>query len=164
MASLNEDVDISRADPRDLFAFTRTLRRVLFYEGDWLFRFISSVSPKFAGNNLFGSPWWHPQRTFNGLVRTATRTGASVKSTARSRLAVTEEWNPSMDWLAIIELTTKAFGWVGPATPQPARSGDRSVLLMGHAEQVYMPGLAGAGDGQSSPYAFVQYYGQGLDQ
>lgn len=159
MDMLNADFDFSQADPRHLFAFSRPPRREPFRAGDRLYRFTSLPSATFEGSELFRSPWWYAQRTFNSVVRTANRTGASVVDTARSRLAVSKEWNPTMEWLAIIELTKPAYGWVGPTRAQPLKHGDPSVILVGNYEQVYMPRLAGDGDGRSSPFAFVSYYG-----
>ena len=72
---------------------------------------------------------------------------------------MTKDWNPTMEWLAIIELTKPAYGWVGATSHQPLKAGDRSTLLKGNMDQVYLPGLAADGNGVSSPYAFVSYYG-----
>jgi hypothetical protein len=64
---------------------------------------------------------------------------------ARSRLAVTEIWNPNMDWLYVFELLQPVYAWIGPAKPQPLKAGDRSVLLLGHLDQAYVPDLAAEG-------------------
>ena len=159
MDTLNENFDLASVDPKYRFAFGGTPRRELFRASDRLFRFVSLPQPTFEGNELFKSPWWHSQRTFNGIVRTSNRTGQSIVDTARAGLAVTKDWNPTMEWLAIIELTKPAYGWVGAARHQPVQAGDRSALLIGNLEQVYMPGLAADGNGTSSPYAFLYYYG-----
>jgi hypothetical protein len=159
MDILNENVDLTSADPKYRFAFGGTPRRELFRAGDRLSRFVSLPQPTFEGNELFKSPWWHPQNTFNRIVRRSNRTGSSIVETARSGLAVTKAWNPTMEWLAIVELTRPAYGWVGPARHQPLRDGDSSTLLMGNMDQVYLPGLAADGNGVSSPYAFLYYYG-----
>jgi hypothetical protein len=159
MAILNETLDLTSIDPKYRFAFGGTPKRELFRASDRLMRFVSLPQPKFEGNELFKSPWWHPQRTFNSIVRTSNRTGHSIVNTARSGLAVTKEWNPTMEWLAIIELTKPVYGWAGPARHQPLQAGDRTTLLIGNLEQVFVPGLAGDGNGTSSEYAFLYYYG-----
>lgn len=97
--------------------------------------------------------------TFNGLVRTAHRTGSTFVDTARSRLAVTKEWNPTLEWLVVIQLIKPAYGWVGAVRHQPAQQGDRALLLAGNAEQVFIPGLAHDGDDRRSDAATIYYYG-----
>jgi hypothetical protein len=64
-----------------------------------------------------------------------------------------------MESLAIIELTKPVYAWAGPTRPQPLNQDDRSVMLLGNFDQLYVPGLAGAADGTSSPHAYVVFYG-----
>jgi hypothetical protein len=156
---LNATFDFSRAKPDHVAAFRGTPRRVLFQPGDKLYRFTSIPAGSFPGNELFNSPWWLPADTFHTLTRIAGRTASPLVDTARSRLAVTRDWNPTLEWLAIIELTRSAYGWVGTIRPQPETHGHRSVLLMGNLDQAYVPGLGDGAAGQSSPYAFLSYYG-----
>jgi hypothetical protein len=159
MNILNGDFDMAKSDPRAVVAFTRPPRRVLLGAGDQLYRFTSLPTPAFGGNELFKSPWWYPKQTFNSIVRVANRTGTALADTARSRLAVSRNWNPTMESLAIIELTKPVYAWAGPTRPQPVDQGDRSVMLLGNFDQLYVPGLAGAGNGTSSPCANVVFYG-----
>ena len=159
MDILNATFDINQAAPDVLPAFLGQARKTLFYAGDRLYRLTSLASGEFAGNGLLTSPWWYTQATFDGLVRTAQRTQSTLVETARSRLAVTREWNPTMEWLVIVQLTRPAYGWVGAIRHQPAIQGDRSVLLAGNAEQVYLPGLATGGDDRRSDAATIVYYG-----
>jgi hypothetical protein len=156
---LNASFDISQAGPQVLAAFRGAARKTLFNAGDRLYRLTSLPAGGFAGNGLFTSPWWYTPATYHGLVKTATRTNSSLVDTARARLAVTREWNPTLEWLVIIQLTQPAYGWVGAIRHQPAQQGDRSVLLPGSAEQVFMPGLARAGDDRVSDVATIFYYG-----
>lgn len=159
VATLNASFDILQAGPGVLAAFRGSPRRTLFQTGDRLYRLTSHPGAGFAGNGLFTSPWWYTQATYRGLVQTATRTNSSLVNTARARLAVAKEWNPSMEWLVIVQLTQPAYGWVGAIRHQPAQQGERSVLLAGNADQAYMPGLARAGDDRASDVATIFYYG-----
>jgi len=158
MDILNENLDASSLDPKHRFAFGGTPRRRLFRGSERLLRFVSLPQPTFEGNELFKSPWWYPQDTFDTIVRRSNRTGKSIVDVARSGLAVTKQWNPTMESLAIIELKRPMYGLVGPARHQPLSAGDRSTLLIGNLEQAYVPGLAAGGDGVSSPYAFIYAY------
>jgi hypothetical protein len=156
---LNETFDFAQAPHDHAEAFRGTPRRVLFEPGARLYRFTSLPTAEFHGNELFASPWWLPSDTFAVLTTIAHRTGSSLIDTARSRLAVMPTWNPTLEWLAIIELTRPVYGWVGLIRQQPLMPGHRTVLLLGNLDQAYVPGLAGSGGGLSSPYAFVSSYG-----
>jgi hypothetical protein len=159
MDALNSTLDFDTTDREVRLAFKGSPKRVLFRPGDRLYRFTSHADGEFEGNELFKGAWWHPSRTFNAIVRTAHRTQTSIVESARAGLAVNRKWNPTMEWLVLIELTGEAYGWVGPTRHQPVEGQDRSALLIGNLPQVYMPGLAGGGNGSSSPYAFIYYYG-----
>jgi hypothetical protein len=141
--------------PEALAAFARVPDRVVLHPGEQLFRFGSIVGPGVRGNEIFSSPWWIPASTYQEITKTAHRTGRSVIEVARSRLAVTMDWNPNMDWLSIFELKVAVHAWVGPARPQPRAGVDRSVLLLGHFNQAYVPGLAAAGAMVSEAGALV---------
>jgi hypothetical protein len=161
MDVLNENLELSSLDPNDRFAFGGTPRRRLFRESEHLLRFVSLCGPAptfTGGNKLFDSPWWYPQSTFNSIVRRSNRTGKSIVDVARSGLAVTTQWNPTMEYLVTIELKAPIYGLVGPARHQPLNQGDRSTLLIGNLEQAYIPGLSGDANGLSSPYAFIYSY------
>jgi hypothetical protein len=152
---------------KDLLKFSGHPTRVVFHPGEQLYRFGTIVSPSFTGNEIFASPWWVPPATFDAIARTANRTNTSITDVARSRLAVAKPWNPSMDWLIIIELKRPVYAWVGPAQPQPLDGRDRSVLLVGNFEQAFVPGLAAQGaasrlgDAESaSDAAMLVYSGQ----
>jgi len=155
----NATFDIARDDPKALFAFRETPRRVLLSAGDQLFRFTSLPDGSFAGNEIFGSPWWYAQTTFNAIVRAANRTGSSIVDAARSGLAVTTSWNPTMDWLVIIELTQPIYAFAGAARSQPVSGNDRSALFIGSLDQLYVPGLAAKDNPMSSDVATMFYYG-----
>jgi hypothetical protein len=145
----------STLPPEALAAFARIPDRVVLHPGEQLFRLGSAVGPGVKGNEIFTSPWWIPAATYQQITKTAHRTGRSVIDVARSRLAVTVDWNPNLDWLSILELKVAIYAWVGPATPQPLTGGDRSVLLIGHFNQAYVPDLAPAGAMASEAGALV---------
>ena len=142
-------------NPGALAAFARMPERVVLFPGEQLFRFGSVVGPGVKGNEIFSSPWWIPASTYQQITRTAHRTGRPVIEVARSRLAVTTDWNPNMDWLSIFELKVAVYAWVGPAKQQPLTGGDRSVLLLGHFDQAYVPNLAPPGAMASDAGALV---------
>jgi hypothetical protein len=66
-----------------------------------------------------------------------------------------------MDWLMILELKKPVYAWVGPAKPQPLSQANRSVMLPGHYDQAYVPGLAPA-EAMASEAAMLAYYGSAL--
>jgi hypothetical protein len=159
----NADFDFARnAADDDKRAFRGMPRRTLLPASTRLYRFLSLPDPRgsgFRGNGLFERPWWVPAETYRSITQLAHRTGSNVVDAARSRLAVTQEWNPAMEKLAVIELQQPVFGWVGRTAHQPAREGDRSVLLLGDFEQVYVPNLADDARGLSSRFAMLIFHG-----
>ena len=60
-----------------------------------------------------------------------------------------------MDWLSIFELRVAVYAWVGAAKQQPLAGRDRSVLLLGHFDQAYVPNLAPPGAMASEAGALV---------
>ncbi len=152
---------------KDLLGFSRQPTRIVFYPGERLYRFGTIVSASFDGNQIFGSPWWMTAATFHRISQTAQRTNSSIPDVARSRLAIATPWNPSMDWLMIIELKRRVYAWVGPVRPQPLDGRDRSLLLLGNFDQAYVPGLAAPGASRrlgdaepASEAAMIVYSGQ----
>lgn len=144
--------------PEDVLAFTKPPRRVVFQPGEQLFRFASPATSTFGGSETFGSPWWVPATTYQSIIKTANRTHSQPADVARSRLAVAGPWNPTMEWLMIIELKKPFYAWLGAARPQPQDGRNRSVLLLGQYEQAFVPGLAPRGS-TSSDAAVLLYYG-----
>ena len=151
----------STLTPEALLAFARAPVRIVFQPGEHLYRFGTVVSPTFKGNDTFGSPWWIPSATYRQIAETAHRTNKSIIDVARSRLAVATAWNPTMDWLMILELKKAVYAWVGPTKPQPLSIADRSVILLGNYDQAYVPDLAPA-EAMASEAATLAYYGSAL--
>jgi hypothetical protein len=127
MANLNPDV---------LAAFRGSPREVTLGKGTRLYRFVTE-----RVNNVVESPWWSDAITFNEIVRLATRTDKRLGDAARARLAVTTEWNPEMSSMCIVALTREAQAWKGVTRHQSLSQQDRSVLLIGGIEQLYVPNL-----------------------
>src|SRR5262245_16564390 len=148
----------STLTPEALDTFAKPPRRVVSLPGEELYRFGTIVSPTFKGSDAFGSPWWIPPATYRLIAQTAHRTGTSIVEVTRSRLAVAPAWNPTMEWLMIIALKKPVYAWVGPARPQPLAEGDRSVTLLGHYDQAYVPGLAPP-EATTSDAAMLMYHG-----
>jgi hypothetical protein len=64
-----------------------------------------------------------------------------------------------MDWVLIARMKDPAYGWVGKTAAQREFRDDPQVWLIGGLPQIWLPGLAGGGDGRSSPHAFLDYCG-----
>src|SRR5579871_1510055 len=129
--------------PRDLANFSHYPQRIVLHPPALLYRFGTMVSAAgTGGNQIFASPWWVPEKTFQAITRTATRTNSPISSVARSRLAVATPWNPTMDWLVVVQLKLPVYAWVGPAKPQPLDGANRAVLLLGNFDQAFVPGLS----------------------
>jgi hypothetical protein len=161
---LNADVDFSRVSPDIKDAFLGPPTKTLFKTDAKIYRFISIKDVENAdgtktGNGLFESPWWVSQETFRMVTTRAHRTKKSLTTVARSGLAVQREWNPHMDWVLIARMKDPAYGWVGKTAAQREFKDDPHVWLIGGLPQIWLPRLAGDGDGRSSPYAFMDYCG-----
>lgn len=100
------------------------------------------------------SPWWmflEPRRLTTGanvpgvreLQTYAARLDVHDRDYARSRLAVTEQWNKMTDAIAI-ETLRGTWGYVGKASGQRKDKHDPCVFLIGGEYQVWIPGLAGS--------------------
>jgi len=160
---LNHDIDFSRVSQKDRDAFSGPPTRQLFRTHDTIYRIVSIRDVEYSdgsvsGNSLFDSPWWIPEQTFRQITMRAHRTGRSMVAVARTGLAVTHEFNPHMDWIAVVKIRNAAYGWVGKTAAQPEFKGDSHVLLMGGLDQIWLPGLAAKG-ATASAHAYIDYFG-----
>ncbi len=160
---LNHDADFSRAPQEDRDAFLGPPTRELFRTHDTIYRIVSIRGVEYSdgtvgGNSLFESPWWIPAHTFRQITLRAHRTGKSLTAVARAGLAVTHEFNPDMDWVAVVKIKNAAYGWVGRTAAQRERRRDSHVLLIGGLDQIWLPGLAAKGQ-TTSPHAYLDYFG-----
>jgi hypothetical protein len=164
MKILNDDVDFSRVDQHVKDAFLGPPTKSIFKTDATLYRFTSlkdvpSHDGTTGGSPLFESPWWVPEETFRTIMFRTNRTKQRLTVVARAGLAVQYDFNPHMDWILIIRLKDPVYGWMGDAAAQPERAHDRKVWLLGGLPQVWVPGLAGGGNGTVSPHAFIDYFG-----
>jgi hypothetical protein len=160
---LNHDVDFSQAPQQDQAAFSGPPTRTVFQAHDTIYRIVSIRDVEYSdgtvgGNSLFDSPWWIPAHTFREITMRAHRTRQPLIAVARSGLAVMREFNPHMDWIAVVKMKSPAYGWVGKTAPQPEFRDDSQVWLMGGLEQIWLPGLAPRGQ-TTSPHAYIDYFG-----
>jgi hypothetical protein len=97
------------------------------------------------------SPWWQfvePMRLATGSTvpgiqdfqTLAARTGVSDRDFARTRVAVTEEWN-KMTSAVGIKLLGGAWGYIGKASGQRKNQDNPQVFFIGGEYQVWVPGL-----------------------
>jgi hypothetical protein len=161
---LNDEIDFSGVAQGVTDAFLGPPAKTLFQTDAKIYRFLSIKDVENAdgtttGNGLFESPWWVSQETFRMVTTRAHRTSSSLSAVARTGLAVQREWNPHMDWILIARLKDPAYGWVGKTAAQREFRDDPHVWLIGGLPQIWLPGLAGGGDGRSSPHAFMDYCG-----
>ena len=95
------------------------------------------------------SPWWmflQPVRLATGSVipgiqelqDRASRMGVHDRDLARSRLAVTKEWNRMTSAVAV-SLTQGMWGYIGKASGQRRERDNPNVLWIGGEYQVWIP-------------------------
>jgi hypothetical protein len=97
------------------------------------------------------SPWWQfllARRLPNGatcpgireMQDYASRLVAHDRDFARTRAAVTQQWNKMTNAVAI-DLINGAWGYIGKAAGQLKDKNDSQVFLIGGEYQVWIPGL-----------------------
>lgn len=141
-------------------AFIGLPQRVLLRAGELLCRFITAENAKLNhyGNEVFRSPWWHTMDSFMQIYNLAKRVQAPLDQTARARLAITEHFNPTMQYFCQITITQPIYGWKGFARHQQEKRSN--LVYMGGAQQIYLPNLVSPNTaGMSSDYAFIRYFG-----
>ena len=106
--------------------------------GDHLYKF---VSIPIVRHRILASPWWIRQNAFDELQLRARRLQKPVSALARSLLAIAGEWNPGMDTIFIVVLSTTAEGWEGRARSQRVSTKDPSVVFTGGGQQLCVPAL-----------------------
>lgn len=164
MKILNDDLDFANADKQVREAFLGPPSKQIFKTDDRIYRIVSLKDVVYrdgtrGGNALFQSPWWIPKDTFHTITSRANRLKQPLNAVARSGLAVTREFNPHMDWIAVVRMKEPAYGWTGRTAHQPEFKDKREVLLIGGLVQIWLPGLAAGEQDYSSRYAFIEYFG-----
>lgn len=149
----NENFDFSKDAPIDhKLSFKGIPKRELLPSNTKLYRFLTPNV-----NQLF-SPFWFTQKVYSEILRHANVSGESIQEIARSRHAVTHEWNPEMSQFCIIVLNCAAYAWVGPVRHQTKWEVNlKNVLLVGGLEQAYLPNLSQTGI--NSKIARLVYHG-----
>ena len=148
-------------DRGDLQAFIGIPKRTLIEPGELLCRFITAENKtvNHRGNEVFDSPWWHSMTSFMQIYNLAKSVKSSLDNAARARLAITDGFNPTMEYFCQIHITRPIYGWVG--TTRWQEDGKRNICYLGGAEQTYLPNLVPRrSSGMSSEYAFIRYFGR----
>ena len=135
---LNEAYVFDRdAPPAARTAFSSLPIKTLFPGGTDLLRFITAENRRTGdqGNQIFGSPWWFPKKTFQRLVSHADPRGLGIGDVARIDLAVPKAFNAKMEWICVIYLTQPVYGWFGKAARQLATV-QANIYFGGGGEQI----------------------------
>ena len=152
--TLNENLDFDSVDPTVRRAFVRRPEKVLLKPPLRLY--------KWTDRPLIGpygvSPWWsfvESTRLPGGTViegfrvaeERARRLGNTHRQFARSRAAISDQFGNTMTRLLVMQLASEAWGFVGQASGQPEFAKEhadlQNVVLIGGAQQVWIPNLTG---------------------
>lgn len=144
---LNAALDFHQApdDVKGAFLGRRAEKRLLPV-GYELYKYTEHTL--YNGNQV--TAWWSSVKPLapndpgfeESLVR-ANRLGAAPHDFARARAAVTTQWN-AMDKLLRARLIQPVYGFAGQCAHQPVNQGQREVLFIGGAYQLWIPGLTRA--------------------
>jgi hypothetical protein len=150
---LNQEFDFSRDAPKHVKdAFKLPPNKVLLKTGQKLWRILTPVQVSEMKNpagrqNLADDPnevgqWWMTQKTFHHLVEMSKQQGKDLSEVVRAKLAISREFSYKMNALFIIQLKRDMYAFEGLAAPQPLSTRDRSVMLIGNTEQVWIPRMS----------------------
>ncbi len=150
---LNENYDFDREAPKDVKdAFKFPPARVRLQTGQKLFRIltpagIDHATKRSGSHNLESDPnevgyWWMTRKAFSQLASMSRGQGVGLSEVVRAKVAIPLEYSPTMNALFIIHLKCDVYVLQGLAAPQPRSIKDRSVMLIGNAEQVWIPRLS----------------------
>jgi hypothetical protein len=150
---LNENYDFNREAPKEVKdAFKFPPSRVRLQTGQKLCRILTPVGIDQARNrsrihNLESDPnevgyWWMTRKTFSQFASMSGRRGVGLSEVVRAKEAIPLEYSSAMNALFIIQLKREVYAFQGLAAPQPRSIKDRTVMLIGNAEQVWIPRLS----------------------
>jgi hypothetical protein len=150
---LNENYDFNREAPNDVKdAFKFPPAKVRLQTGQKLYRILTPAGIDQARNrsrshSLESDPnevgyWWMTSKTFRQLASMSRRQGVGLTEVVRAKEAIPLEYSSTMNALFIIQLKCEAYAFQGLAAPQPRSIKDRTVMLIGNAEQVWIPRLS----------------------
>jgi hypothetical protein len=149
---LNEGLRFESIDATVKRAFLRPAEKLLLSPRTRLYKWTDA--PLNQGGRI--SPWWSFVETTplpSGIVadgyrvseERAKRIGRTHRQFARSRAAISGQFNNRLSNLLVIELSVPVWGFAGQASGQPEFARDQpelaNVFLIGGAYQVWVPGL-----------------------
>ena len=149
---LNEGLHFESVDATVKRAFLRSPEKLLIAARAHLYRWTDN--PLNQGGKI--SPWWSFVETtqlpsgaiadgFRVLEERAKRLRRSHREFARSRAAISGQFNNRLSNLLVIELSESVWGFAGQASGQPEFAEDQpelsNVILIGGAYQVWVPNL-----------------------
>jgi hypothetical protein len=149
---LNEGFRFDGVDATVKRAFLRPPEKLLLATRTHLYKWTDS--PLNQGGQI--SPWWSFVETtqlpsgviadgFRVSEERANRLKRTHREFARSRAAISGQFNNRLSKLVLIELSVQVWGFAGQASGQPEFARDQpelgNVFLIGGAYQVWIPGL-----------------------
>jgi hypothetical protein len=149
---LNEDLRFDAVDASVRRAFLRPPEKLLLATRSHLYKWTDA--PLNQGGRI--SPWWSFVETTqlpSGVVadgfrvseERAQRIGRTHREFARSRAAISGQFNNRLSQLLVIELSVAVWAFAGQASGQPEFARNQpelaNVFLIGGAYQVWIPGL-----------------------
>jgi hypothetical protein len=149
---LNEGLRWDTVDATVKRAFLRPAERLLLSPRTHLYKWTDG--PLNQAGRI--SPWWSFVETtqlpsgvmadgFRVSEERATRIGRTHREFARSRAAISGQFNNRLSNLLVIELSVPVWGFAGQASGQPEFARHQpelaNVFLIGGAYQVWVPGL-----------------------
>src|SRR5215813_3836308 len=148
---LNEGLRFETVDATVKRAFLRPPERLLLAARSHLYKWTDN--PLIQGGRI--SPWWSFVETtqlpsgvmadgFRVSEERAKRIGRTHREFARSRAAISGEFNNRLSNLLVIELSVPVWAFAGQASGQPEFARNQpelgNVFLIGGAHQVWVPG------------------------
>jgi hypothetical protein len=149
---LNEGLRFDTVDASVRRAFLRPPEKVQLSPRTHLFKWTDR--PLIQGGRI--SPWWSFAETtqlpsgamadgFRVSEERAERIGRTHREFARSRAAISGQFNNRLSNVLVIELSIRVWGFAGQASGQPEFARNQpelsNVFLIGGAYQVWVPGL-----------------------
>jgi len=148
---LNEGLRFETVDAAVKRAFLRPPEKLLLSTRTHLYKWTDS--PLNKGGHI--SPWWSFVETtqlpsgvvadgFRTSEERAQRIGRTHRDFARSRAAISGQFDNRLSNLLVIELSVPVWGFAGQASGQPEFARDQpelaNVFLIGGAYQLWIPG------------------------
>jgi hypothetical protein len=150
---LNQEYDFQRDARQDVKdAFKSLPRKVLLRAGEKLYRILTpaeltEIRNKAGRENVKPDPnevgqWWMSKRTFDRLVEVSKQGEKGLSDVVRAKLAISRDFSKRMNALCIIQLKREMYAFEGLAAPQRLSKEYPKVMLIGNAEQVWIPRMS----------------------